>query len=124
MGRPAWASDEQWTWLKSQAVEYMKIKGKKTETAKFLPAFLDEWQQRWPKPALFDLVGDDGSRANASASTADTSNETGMEDAVTGVADADTTDQSASTKKGKKKAKNPLTVSIVRTTSSASAILY
>jgi len=87
MGRPAWASDEQWTWLKSQAVEYMKIKGKKTETAKFLPVFLDEWQKQWPKPALFELVGDEGSRANASASTTDASNEAGMEDAVADVAD-------------------------------------
>jgi hypothetical protein len=122
MGRPAWASEEQWTWLKSQAVEYLKIKGKKTETAKFWPVFLDEWQKQWPKPALFDLVGNDGNGANAGASTADASNEADMDDAVVDVAVADATDQSASTKKGK--AKKPLTVSIVRTASSALTILY
>lgn len=102
----------------------MKIKGNKTETTKFLPVFLNEWQERWPKPALFELVGDEGSRANANASNTDASNEAGIEDAVADVADADATDQSASAKKGKKKAKKPLTVSIVRTTSSALAILY
>ena len=123
MGRPAWASEEQWTWLKSQAVEYLKIKGKKMEMAKFWPVFLDEWRQRWPKPALFDLVGDDGNGANAGASTADPSNEADMEDVVADVADADATDQSASTKKGKKP-KKPLTVSIIHIALSALTILY
>ena len=55
MGRPAWANDEQWAWLKSQATEYLKIKGKKGETAKFWPVFLDGWKEQWPKPALTDL---------------------------------------------------------------------
>lgn len=124
MGRPAWANDDQWTWLKSQATEYLKIKGKKTETAKFWPVFLDVWKERWPKPALTDVVQDDSNKANADASTADPSNEAGMEDVVAG-ADAGNEDQSVS-KRGKKgkKGKKPLTVSVVRTTSSALGILY
>jgi hypothetical protein len=104
----------------------LKIKGKKTETAKFWPVFLDGWQEHWPKPALTDLVRDDGNEANASASTADASNEAGMENAVAGEADADKKEESASKTKGKKgkKGKKPLTVSVVRTTSSALAVSY
>lgn len=29
MGRPVWATDEQWVWLKDQATEYLKVKGTK-----------------------------------------------------------------------------------------------
>jgi hypothetical protein len=99
-------------------MEYMKIKGKKTKTAKFWPVFLDGWQEQWPKPALSDLVRDEAKAAdgNGDTSTVDTSNEAGVEDAIAGEADTDKTDQSTS-KKGKK-ARKPLTVSIVHTTSS------
>ena len=55
MGRPAWATEDQWVWLKAQVLEYLKIKGTK-ETTKFWGPFLNEWQTKWPTPALTDIV--------------------------------------------------------------------
>ena len=135
MGRPAWANDDQWTWLKGQATEYLKIKGKKKETAKFWPGFLTAWQEQWPKPALSDLVHDDG--AGKDSSTAETGDGVGANDPVhnegnsasanssaaentdkTGTdemdANANTGDKKQSA--SKKKQRKPLTVSVVRTT--------
>jgi hypothetical protein len=44
MGRPGWANEEQWDWLKAQALKYLKIKGTK-ETPRFWGPFfnLGEW---------------------------------------------------------------------------------
>ena len=117
MGRPAWANDEQWAWLKSQATEYLKIKGKKGETAKFWPVFLDGWKEQWPKPALTDLVREEGSGASTGASTnpsaADTKNEGGANNTAANDADAGDELQSASAKNAKKP-KKPLILSVVR----------
>lgn len=134
MGRPAWANDEQWAWLKSQATEYLKIKGKKNETAKFWPGFLTAWQEQWPKPALSDLVREDSTGKDSS--TAKTGDGVGANDPVhesnsasvdsstaentdkTGTDQTDT-DANAGNKKEsaskKKKERKPLTVSVVRT---------
>jgi hypothetical protein len=103
MGQPAWANDDQWTWLKSQATEYLKIKGMKKDTIKFWPAFFEEWQSQWPKPALTDVVREADGETVKDPSIADTSSETG----------AVVEQQSATTTT--KKAKKPLTVSIVCT---------
>jgi cytoskeletal protein RodZ len=92
MGRPAWATDDQWTWLKSQATEYLKIKGKKGETKKFWPIFLDGWKEQWPKPALTDLVYE-GIRASTGSSTADLST-ADASTADTSTADTSTADTS------------------------------
>jgi hypothetical protein len=137
MGRPAWANDDQWTWLKSQATEYLKIKGKKKETAKFWPGFLDAWQEQWPKPALSDLVRDDGARkdlataetgdgvgannlvhnegngASANSSAVENTDKTGLDETDT---DANAGGKQQSASKKKKKERKPLTVSVVRTT--------
>jgi hypothetical protein len=136
MGRPAWSNDEQWAWLKSQATEYLKIKGKKKETAKFWPGFLTAWQEQWPKPALSDLVHEDGASKDSSTaetgdevcandpvhesnsasvdlSTAENTNKTGTDETD---ADANAGNKTESASKKKKKERKPLTVSVVRTT--------
>ena len=103
MGRPAWANDKQWTWLKSQATEYLKIKGKKKETKKFWPVFFDSWKEQWPQPALSDTVHNGDNTSSATLSTTGSGDETGAVEEQ----------QSATAKKAKK----PLTVSTVRTAS-------
>jgi hypothetical protein len=117
MGRPAWATDDQWTWLKGQATEYLKIKGKKNETIKFWPAFLDAWKEQWPNPALNDLVRDEGSGTSTDSSTTDANDGRGTNETITVEVNAGGKQQSASTKTGKK-SKKPLTVSVVRICSS------
>lgn len=72
MGRPAWANEEQWVWLKAQVIEYSKIKGTK-ETSKFWAPFLNEWQTKWPTPALTDIVNTGGSNNGTGESPADAS---------------------------------------------------
>jgi hypothetical protein len=117
MGRPAWANDEQWTWLKSQAMEYMKIKGKKSETAKFWPGFLEGWKEQWPMPALSDPVHNDGSGASTAAGTTDEADASGSAGDNDDTGDNDN-QQSALTMKAKKPRKL-LTVSVVRMVSLA-----
>ena len=98
MGRPAWANDDQWTWLKSQATEYLKIKGAKKETIKFWPTFFEGWQSQWLKPALADAVRKAEGETREDASAAGTNSALDEQ-------------QSATTAAKPKKAKKPLTVS-------------
>jgi hypothetical protein len=127
MGRPAWANEAQWTWLTDQAADYMKIKGDKKQTAKFWPTYLDGWKERWPTPALTDLVRDTDNTASTNASTEADSGEVS---AVPVTATVEDTDNTASTNASteddsgevptvaaaatvKKKVKKPLTVGTV-----------
>ena len=111
MGRPAWATEDQWVWLKDQVPEYLKIKGTK-ETTKFWGPFLNEWQTKWPTPALTDIVkmgnGSDGtgeSPTDASETPADASKTPASSDGSTDTVGA----KSAKSAKSKK----PLTVQTV-----------
>jgi hypothetical protein len=114
MGRPAWANEAQWTWLTEQAADYMKIKGDKKQTAKFWPAYLDGWKERWPTPALTDCVIDNTSSTNASteADSRDVPDAATVED-TNNTATSIEVDSGAAAATVKKKVKKPLTVGTV-----------
>lgn len=86
MGRPHWASEEQWAWLMSQAVEYRDFQAKKKaafgkslseQPTKFWPRFLEQWSEKWPEPPLHELVN--GGPAIQSASNNTTPADDGVE---------------------------------------------
>ncbi|KAH7904111.1 hypothetical protein BJ138DRAFT_1186425 [Hygrophoropsis aurantiaca] len=64
MGRPAWANDTQWLWLKEQADRYLLVKGSK-KTKDFWPRFFDDWQDQWPSPPLSTIINDQMAEPNA-----------------------------------------------------------
>jgi hypothetical protein len=74
MGRPAWAADDQWAWLKDQATAYALIKGTNATTS-FWPTYLKEWARQWPVPALDEVV------RLESADSANDGNSIGTDDA-------------------------------------------
>src|SRR6266481_2741343 len=125
MGRPAWANEAQWIWLTEQAAEYMKIKGDKKQTAKFWPTYLEGWKERWPTPALTDLVKETDNTINANASTEADSGEASTAVVAATVKDTENTATTNASTEGdseevptvavaatvkKKKVKKPLTV--------------
>jgi hypothetical protein len=113
MGRPAWANKDQWLWLSNQAAEYKEIKGNKKETAKFWPVYLDGWKERWPTPALTDVVRETVIAVSTGAATEPDSAEVSTT-AVTAEPDsAEASTVAATAAPKKKKAKEPLTVAKV-----------
>lgn len=134
MGRPAWATDAQWTWLKAQAAAYALIKGTNA-TTDFWPTYLKEWVAKWPIPALEELVkepsannggfagtdgADDEPASNAGSGGDDNENDDLALDAGAS-ADADAANASPNAANGaealaikkRKTSKKPLTMEIV-----------
>ena len=111
MGRPAWATDKQWDWLKAQAAAYLKIKGTRA-TADFWPGYYSGWTAEWPIPALTDVVNETSADTVGSGDALngdDNSGNSQGSDNVAGVGG-----ETTSTEKGNgKKPKKPLTVKIV-----------
>jgi hypothetical protein len=115
MGRPAWATDKQWDWLKAQAAAYLKIKGTRA-TADFWPGYYSGWTAKWPIPALTDVVNetcaDTVSSSDALGGDDNTSPDAGSSqggDDAAGVGEETTSTEEGNGKKPKK----PLTVKIV-----------
>jgi hypothetical protein len=77
-------NEEQWDWLTAQAAEYLELKGTK-DTPKFWGPFFNEWQNKWPTPALTDSVHGGGGDADESpASTGEPSASTSESPASSG----------------------------------------
>jgi hypothetical protein len=115
MGRPAWATDKQWDWLKAQAAVYLKVKGTRA-TADFWPGYYSGWAAKWPIPALTDLVNETSTETMVPGDTLggddnsspDVGSSQGGDDAA-GVGGETTSTEEDNGKKPKK----PLTVKIV-----------
>lgn len=70
MGRPTWATEEQYAWLVTQSDEFKTLQGiKKARKGskendltdpipKFWPVFFTRWAQKWPEPTLKSFVND------------------------------------------------------------------
>ena len=111
MGRQAWANEDQWVWLKAQALEYLKIKGTK-ETPKFWGPFFNEWQTKWPTPVLTDTVHM-GSSSSSTGESPTNASETPVDASKTPASSDESADTVGAKSAKSAKSKKVLTVQTV-----------
>lgn len=84
MGRPTWATEEQYTFLVAQSDEFKKLQGLKKSRRgkendpndpipKFWPVFFTRWMEMWPVPTLKSIVNDSQATASKAEAPADDS---------------------------------------------------